>query len=555
MEYLRLLIWLKWQLLTRTFRGSASSLFGAIIAILVFLPLSLVIATGCAFGYRELPPPVNEQLLRAVLLGVYLFWLVTPLLGYALSDSYDISKLFLFPLTSRQIFTGAILGSMIDFPVLLLLPTLLAAIIGFGHSLAAVLLSVPAIALFLFHTLSLSQAAILASSGFLRSRRSRDLVKVLVPFLWISFYVFTRLLTRQLVQLDWTQFLHSRTWAVLTLLPPGLTARAVAAASQGSYAPSVGYLIVLAAVSALTVYLAGWLVERACTGEGINLAGVTQRPRGSTQGEPAEHRPEDRSERTGVLAGRLPPVVAAMVEKETRYIFREPYFKLALMNLVYMLFVFGFALVGGRRSDGMREVGPGMVWGASAWILLSEMSLVFNLFGTEGGAAAVLFLYPSSRRQILIGKNLTLFIALSIVNLLYVLVLAVIGGATGQIVPLACWTELALLVFIAVGNLTSIWLPTRLVAQGWRIQQQSASKGCGFGIMYLGMALIVYVLLLPVLAALLLPTFWIAVGWYGLTIPLAFGYAVGLYLLSLHLAEPMLLARERYIVDQVGRRE
>src|SRR5712691_10089700 len=106
MEYLRLMLWLKWKLLARTYRGSASALFGAIIAILIFLPLSLALATGFAYGFMALAPPLNEHLLRAVLLGVYLFWLVTPLLGYALSDTYDISKLFLYPLTSRQVFTG-----------------------------------------------------------------------------------------------------------------------------------------------------------------------------------------------------------------------------------------------------------------------------------------------------------------------------------------------------------------------------------------------------------------------------------------------------------------
>jgi ABC-2 type transport system permease protein len=555
MEYLRLLLWLKWKLLARTYRGSASALFGAIIAILIFLPLSLALATGFAYGFMALAPPLNEHLLRAVLLGVYLFWLVTPLLGYALSDTYDISKLFLYPLTSRQVFTGAILGSILDFPVLLLLPTLLAVVIGFGRGVGAVLLVVPSVALFLFHTLSLSQAGILASAGFLRSRRSKDLVKVLVPFLWISFYVFTRLLTRQMIQLDWRGFLHSRTWEVLSLLPPGLTARAVAAASQGSYLPSLGFLLGVTAYSAATVYLAGWLVERAYSGEGVGLGVAKHRPGEARQGSPKPGLRSRQAREAGIFGVRLPPVVSAIVEKETRYIFREPYFKLALMNLVYMLFVFGFALMGGRRNDGMGQIGPGLVWVASAWILLSEMSLVFNIFGTEGGAAAVLFLYPSSRRQILMGKNLTLFVALSVVNLVYMLVLAAIGGATPQMGPLACWAELSLLVFIAVGNLTSIWLPFRIIAQGWRIQQQSASKGCGFGFLYLGMAAIVYVLLLPVLAALVLPSFWIDGVWYGLTIPLAVAYSVGLYALSLHLAEPLLLARERHIIAQVGQKE
>src|SRR5437870_3606183 len=131
MSYLRLLFWLKWKLMWRGYRRSMSAAFGVILALIFFLPVALGIAAGCAIGFRDLAPPDNENLLRAVLLGIYLFWLLTPLLGYALSDSYDITKLLLFPLSARQIFTGAILGSLIDIPVLLLLPTLIAVLFGF----------------------------------------------------------------------------------------------------------------------------------------------------------------------------------------------------------------------------------------------------------------------------------------------------------------------------------------------------------------------------------------------------------------------------------------
>src|SRR3712207_8128020 len=55
--------------------------------------------------------PYNEHALRGVLLAIYLFWILAPLLGYALSDTYDVTRLFVYPLTTRQIFVGAILGS------------------------------------------------------------------------------------------------------------------------------------------------------------------------------------------------------------------------------------------------------------------------------------------------------------------------------------------------------------------------------------------------------------------------------------------------------------
>src|SRR5439155_8115537 len=135
----------------------------------------------------------------------------------------------------RQIFTGAILGSLIDFPVLLLLPTLVAILIGFGRSAATLPLVLPAVGLFLFHTLSLSQAIIMASAGFLRSRRFRDIVMVLIAILWIGYYALTQMLARQLIRVDWISFLRSRTWEALNFLPPGLAARSIAAAGRGEF--------------------------------------------------------------------------------------------------------------------------------------------------------------------------------------------------------------------------------------------------------------------------------------------------------------------------------
>lgn len=234
---------------------------------------------------------------------------------------------------------------------------------------------------------------------------------------------------------------------------------------------------------------------------------------------------------------------------------RDPYFKIALMNLVYMLFVLGFvALSRGRHSiaEGFR---PAMAWGASALLLMSEMPLVFNIFGTEGGAASALFLFPCSRRQILIGKNLALFAALSVVNFVLLGVLAGLAGALPTFGTLFCWSELAVLVFIAGGNLVSIWFPFRAVARGWRMRQQMASKGCAFQFLYLSASMVAFTLLLPVAAMLLVPTFWASRAWLALTIPVAVAYAGGLYLLSLRLAEPLLMRRELAIVDGVSASE
>src|SRR5438067_12406480 len=194
-DYLKLLFWLKWKLMWRGYCRSMSAVFGVILALIVFLPFSIGIGFSCGFGFAALEPQWRPHLLTAVLIGIYLFWVIVPILGYALNESYDITKLFLYPLSTRQIFTGAILGSLIDFPILFVLPTLAAVLIGFTKSGAAFLFVAAAVALFLFHTLSLSQGLILASAGILRSRRFRDLMMVLIPLFWIGYYVISQTLT------------------------------------------------------------------------------------------------------------------------------------------------------------------------------------------------------------------------------------------------------------------------------------------------------------------------------------------------------------------------
>jgi hypothetical protein len=61
--------------------------------------------------------------------------------------------------------------------------------------------------------------------------------------------------------------------------------------------------------------------------------------------------------------------------------------------------------------------------------------------------------------------------------------------------------------------------------------------------------------MLPVLAALIVPTYWISPLWLAITIPLAVVYATAGYALSLRLTEKALLAREVEISEKLGQAE
>jgi hypothetical protein len=202
-EQMRVLFGLRWRLLWRGLRGSTSALVTILAVLVFFAPFALGGAFLLGFGFELLGAPNNEHLLRATLLAIYVFWVVTPLLGYALNDTHDISRLFVYPISLRRIFTGAILGSVIDVTTLLLLPTLIAAIVTFTNDPLAFVPVAALVALFLFHTLALSQALILASAGVLRSRRFRDIVLVILPVFWMSWYVGSQMLSRRAVSVDW----------------------------------------------------------------------------------------------------------------------------------------------------------------------------------------------------------------------------------------------------------------------------------------------------------------------------------------------------------------
>src|SRR6478609_4903458 len=120
MQHVKLLFWLKWKLLLRGYRRSKSEWVGALLLLLVFIPIALGLSFWFGYNFVTALPPENENWLRTALLAIYVFWILVPILGYSLNDSYDISKLFIYPLSMRQIFTGAIAGTLLDRPTILL---------------------------------------------------------------------------------------------------------------------------------------------------------------------------------------------------------------------------------------------------------------------------------------------------------------------------------------------------------------------------------------------------------------------------------------------------
>jgi hypothetical protein len=171
--------------------------------------------------------------------------------------------------------------------------------------------------------------------------------------------------------------------------------------------------------------------------------------------------------------------------------------------------------------------------------------------GGQGGHDAVFV--PVRATLLILGKNLPIFAALLVINVVFLALLCAVARQWELYLPIIGWTSLALVVLVSVGNLVSIWFPFRAVTRGWKVQQQSTNKGCAYGLLYLAVTAASSTLLAPVFAAFFVPVVWVGAGWLALSVPLAVAYAAGAYLLSLRLAVPLLVQRELTLIEKLTR--
>ena len=426
MQNLRLLLWLKWKLTLRGFQRNASQGVGAALMLLIFLPASIAIGVLCYLGFIS-PMSLNNQthLLFMAFLGIYVLWLAAPLFGYAFNDTYDITRLFHYPVPMRRIFLAVVCGSLLDLPTLFLLPTLIAAFFGFTTSMGSAVLNLLALTLFLLHTFTLSQALILISSRILKSRRFRDGMMLLISLLAMLYFISPLLLAGH-GGVEWRGLLETQAWQIINYFPQGLTARALNAARRGNLEDALSYNFLLALITAGTLALASAVLQRVYT-EGGNTA-APERARSRDTAADAG------TEGFSFFRG-LPPPMRALVEKEFAYIRRDLYFRAMLIQFASFI-VLGVTLARGQSQLPAEEGAIASLSGIGL-MLTPAVRLVCNVFGTEGGAIALLFLTPCARRTMLMAKNLTWFLTLGVINSLYALLIAAISGHWLNL-PLGC---------------------------------------------------------------------------------------------------------------------
>jgi ABC-2 type transport system permease protein len=119
--------------------------------------------------------------------------------------------------------------------------------------------------------------------------------------------------------------------------------------------------------------------------------------------------PKDRSPRMGWNLPGFASPVAAVLEKEIRYLLRSGPMLLTLIMPVFVLLIFRLGPMSSARHSGVFLARtPDMAFpAAAAYTLLMLTNLAYNNFGGDGGGIQFFYASPVKFREIVLAKNLT----------------------------------------------------------------------------------------------------------------------------------------------------
>ena len=393
---------LRWRMFVnrlRTRRGKVE-LVSRFFVTSVFAVFGLgAVATIIALSWFCISEDKPERLGFA-LWSVFLFWQFFPVMATAFTNNPDSSELLRFPLNYRAYFLVRLAYGFCDPASVLGTAGLLGVLIGVAFARPVLfpwtLLVVVAFALF---NLVLMQMIFAWIERWLAQRRTREILGVLFILFSLSFQLIGPMAQR-LGRSPHPELRHDLEIAerIQALLPPGIATNAIAQQSHAHFPSAVISLFLLIA---LTIAIGGLFhirIRAQFMGENLNEAAA---------------RPVVKQKQPIQLGWNLPgfsPSVAAVFEKEMRYLGRSGPMLLTLIMPIFMLLIFRFGAMNAlsRANSFSFARTPDMAFpGAAAYSLLVLTNLVFNSFGGDGGGMQFFYASPVRFRHVVLGKNLS----------------------------------------------------------------------------------------------------------------------------------------------------
>ena len=409
-------------------------------------------ATGFAWYFVS---QSKAEFLPVLLWPIFFFWQVFPVMATAFTNNPDSSELLRFPLTYHSFFLVRLAYGMFD-PASALGSVALVGVL-LGITVARPLLFPWALlVLFIFglFNLVLMQTVFAWVERWLAQRRTREVLGVLFILFMLSFQLIGPITSNMekhpRPELKRAMEIAAR---VQGALPPGMAGDAIAQEAYGQYANGFTSLLLLVALTVAVGYLLHLRLRKQFRGENLSEAAA----------RPVVVQPQ------AVQAGwDLPGFsqsVAAVFEKEMRYLARSGPMLLTLIMPIFMLVIFRLGPMSSmHQRSGFLNRTPDMAFpGAAAYALLVLTNLVYNSFGGEAGGIQFFYASPVTFRHIVLGKNLMYGVILTANTVLAWVAVTLFYGRPTLAVTVATAAGLlfaAPLNFTA-GNLLSLYSPKK----------------------------------------------------------------------------------------------
>jgi len=510
---LRVIARLKWLLTVRHYRRRWGTALATGCALLILVSLAIVGGVFLfVFSHGE-GAQFRDRALAWATWILSLLWVLAPIMQFDTQRNLDLNGLRLLPLDRLTFTLAVILDAALSPLGLFFLPLLVITQIVFSLNLADGLLLFAALVLLVICWLGLGQAIYLWANRLLQSRRFADISMAIGVVLFLAIQG-VNLAVQNVDRWSMPAWL-SEGWALvsgviqplLACLFPALAARSVAAASAGQWLMAAALLVALALEALICMWLAGLAARQFYEGE-LESGG---------QAPARVRRIRQRSGGRSLLGGTL----GAVFYRERLYLFRDPLFKMLLMQSLFgaVYFIFIAAMVNFRGPMGDDSVFIYIrrytVLAMAVMLSFVESGVMFNKFGYEGGLVAHVLLSPIDRQRLLAAKSLFFMLHFGGINALIVVGMALILRAP------PAYTAAAVLLVASntaivdvIGHFVGIYYPFTYRRQGRRMRAVMPQPGCGYAFLYMLIFQACNFAVLPGTAAICLGV--IFFGWPGL---------------------------------------
>jgi ABC-2 type transport system permease protein len=453
--------WLRWRMFSnslRTTRGKAE-VISRILMTVFFTVGGMGGAIGCGFGAWYFVSQGKPELLAVMFWAMFLFWQIFPIMSTAFTNNPDSSELLRFPLAYRAYFLVRIAYGSFDPATVLGTFWLTGMLLGIAVANPLLLLwAVPVVLLFAGFNLLFLQMVFAWIERWLAQRKTREIMGVLFILVMLSF----QLIGPAMQHYERKPAMQKTLDAVATVqavLPPGLAADAIAQVAHGHFAVGASSFLFLGSIAALIACLLHLRLRAQYRGENLSEApasGVEKEAHGL---------------RVGWNLPGFSQEVAAVFEKEVRYLSRSGAMLLALIVPLLMLVVIRLGPLGSKVGSKTGHGGSFFLHArdfifpaAAAYCLLALTNIVYNSFGGDAGGIQFFYASPARFSQIVLAKNMMHGAILLLEAALSWALIAVLYGRPGVEITIA---TIAGLLFAAplnftAGNLLSLYSPKRV---------------------------------------------------------------------------------------------